>query len=94
MRERQDILDSFDRMGIHGGEDFVDLSLSLLEKKSKQAGVLTLSFPVVKENSVIKLFQHCLGRKPTGSELRKARAKIYVPKWYVEEVMLEVTSCR
>lgn len=87
LRDPRSAYESMRSLGADIQEKKVVEMYEMLVEKSKDPSVLTLQFPVVSKEDVVQLFRHCLGRRPTSSELRKAEAKMYVPKWYAETML-------
>lgn len=85
-----EVQESLRKVGIEVTRAELEGLEGLLRKKAEEPGVLVLHHPVEKEEDVVKLFCHCLGRKPTKSELRKASAKIYLPRRQVEKNLKKV----
>ena len=96
-RPVEQVRESLRKIGLEAPDGYLEGAQEALERKASERGVLVLNYPVEKEEDIVKLFQHCLGRKPTKSELRKAGAKIYLPRWQVDMLknkVEEIAKCR
>jgi hypothetical protein len=86
-REPKEVSASFERMGVDVPVKSLEPLADMLSDLRSQPEVLDLTFPVVDESKIIELFRHCLLRKPTGAEIRKAKCKIFMPAWHVRNIM-------